>query len=148
MRKHSLKRNLLIATLITVFLLAGSIVTLALENSFVQETALRNELITAEAEKTAYEIETGLNEIFSNIHSFALVDSIRNTDYTEEELEAHQDVIDKCLTFSSIVQAFPEKYENLAFYDKYGNVRIPTGVVKCLGAKVDDISNNVNQFHI
>ena len=66
---------------------------------------------------------------FNKIHDFAKFESITSMDYTEEEFANHFDVVEKCAQFIPIYSPYPEKYENIAFYDKDGFLALPNGKV-------------------
>ena len=127
--KHSLRRNLLISTVSIVVLAAGIIITLVLERSFITEKAEITKTMMAVSTDAANQIKAKVDTEFAMIHSYAQLPNITSMDYTDEELEAHQDVIDKCAFFIPVYSPYPEKYENIAFYDKDGFFALPNGKV-------------------
>lgn len=127
--KHSLRRSLLISTVSIVVLAAGIIITLVLERSFITEKAEITKTMMAVSTDAANQIKAKVDTEFAMIHSYAQLPNITSMDYTDEELEAHQDVIDKCAFFIPVYSPYPEKYENIAFYDKDGFFALPNGKV-------------------
>ena len=127
--KHSLRRSLLISTVSITILAAGIIVTLVLERSFITEKAEITKTMMAVSTDAANQIKAKVDTEFAMIHSYAQLPNITSMEYTDEELEAHQDVIDKCAFFRPFYTQHPEKYENIAFYDRTGHVALPNGTV-------------------
>ena len=127
--KHSLRKNLLISTVSITILAAGIIITLVLERSFITEKAEITKTMMAVSTDAANQIKAKVDTEFAMIHSYAQLPNIMSMDYTDEELEAHQDVIDKCAFFRPFYTQHPEKYENIAFYDKIGHFALPDGTV-------------------
>ena len=127
--KHSLRKNLLISTVSITILAAGIIITLVLERSFSTEKAEITKTMMAVSTDAANQIKAKVDTEFAMIHSYAQLPNIMSMDYTDEELEAHQDVIDKCAFFRPFYTQHPEKYENIAFYDKIGHFALPDGTV-------------------
>lgn len=79
------------------------------------------------AKSSGKQIQAKLDEEFALIHSFAKLPLITKNDYTEEEKAAKKDVLEKCQFFVPVYAPFPEKYENIAFYDKDGFFALPNG---------------------
>lgn len=127
--KHSLRRSLLISTISITILAAGIIITLVLERSFITEKAEITKTMMAVSTDAANQIKAKVDTEFAMIRSYAQLPNIISMDYTDEELEAHQDVIDKCAFFRPFYTQHPEKYENIAFYDKMGHFALPNGTV-------------------
>jgi methyl-accepting chemotaxis protein len=127
--KQSLKRRILLITLSLVLICCGSLITYILETSFSRlkkQTANTMKEISTE---TALKIKAKIDEEFALIHSFAQLPNITKTDYTEEEKAEHKDVVEKCAFFHSFYSKYPDKYENIAFYDKDGFLALPNGTV-------------------
>lgn len=97
--KHSLRRNLLISTVSITILAAGIIITLVLERSFITEKAEITKTMMAVSTDAANQIKAKVDTELAMIHSYAQLPNIISMDYTDEELEVHQDVIDKCAFF-------------------------------------------------
>ena len=127
--KHSLRRSLLISTISITILAAGIIITLVLERSFITEKAEITKTMMAVSTDAANQIKAKVDTELAMIHSYAQLPNIISMDYTDEELEVHQDVIDKCAFFRPFYTQHPEKYENIAFYDKKGHFALPNGTV-------------------
>ena len=102
---------------------------------YVTESA--SKLYTQQVENTLLEISKSsgkqvkakLDEEFAKLHDFAKLSIITNTNYTEEELASHKDIVEKCQFFLPVFSPFPEKYENIAFYSKDGHLALPNGNV-------------------
>ncbi len=100
-------------------------------------TKFASKLYTQQVENTLLEIakssgkqvKAKLDEEFAKLHDFAKLPVITNTNYTEEELAAHKDIVDKCHFFFPVYSPFPKKYENIAFYSKDGHLALPNGTV-------------------
>ena len=75
------------------------------------------------------QVKAKLDEEFAKLHDFAKLPVITNTNYTEEELASHKDIVEKCQFFLPVYSPFPEKYENIAFYSKDGHLALPNGNV-------------------
>lgn len=75
------------------------------------------------------QVKAKLDEEFAKLHDFAKLPVITNTNYTEEELASHKDIVEKCQFFLPVFSPFPEKYENIAFYSKDGHLALPNGNV-------------------
>lgn len=75
------------------------------------------------------QVKAKLDEEFAKLHDFAKLSIVTNTNYTEEELASHKDIVEKCQFFLPVYSPFPEKYENIAFYSKDGHLALPNGNV-------------------
>ncbi|MCQ2595989.1 MAG: methyl-accepting chemotaxis protein [Treponemataceae bacterium] len=127
--KSSLKRKLLVATILIAASCAGVILTYIQENAFVLQKAEIIKTVTAISVDAANKIKASVDEEFSKIHDFAKLPSVTRTDYTKEEFENHVDVLEKCAQFLPVYLPYPEKYENIAFYDKNGFLALPNGTI-------------------
>ena len=127
--KSSLKRKLLVATILIAASCAGGILTYIQENAFVLQKAEIIKTVTAVSVDAANKIKASVDEEFSKIHDFAKLPSVTRTDYTKEEFENHVDVLEKCAQFLPVYLPYPEKYENIAFYDKNGFLALPNGTI-------------------
>ncbi len=79
------------------------------------------------AKSSAKQIKAKVDQEFALIHAFAKLPVITKSDYTMEEFEAKTDVLEKCQFFLPFYLQFPDKYENIAFYDKDGYLALPNG---------------------
>ena len=79
------------------------------------------------AKSSAKQIKAKVDQEFALIHAFAKLPVITKSDYTMEEFEAKTDVLEKCQFFLPFYLQFPNKYENIAFYDKDGYLALPNG---------------------
>lgn len=127
--KSSLKRSLLIATIFISAFCTGLIVTYVQEKSFVLQKQEIVKTVTAISVDAANKIKASVDEEFSKLHDFAKLPSVTRTDYTQEQLDNHVDVVEKCAQFIPVYSPYPEKYENIAFYDKNGFLALPNGKV-------------------
>ena len=126
---HSLKRKILvIATSISVFF-TGIIITLVQERSFIIEKKEVTKTMLAVSADAANQIKAKVDAEFAMIHSYANFSNITSIDYSDEELAEYKDIADKCTFFRPFYTKYPEKYENIAFYDKYGHTSLPNGSI-------------------
>lgn len=75
------------------------------------------------------QIKSYIDTEFAMIHSFAKLPNITSENYTAEERADHKDVVDKCAFFIPVYSINPDKYENIAFYDKDGFLALPNGKI-------------------
>lgn len=127
--KQSLRRKLMIATVFIAVAVAGTMVTYVLESSVARERKDVVQYLTTKAEDVAHQIKAQVDLEVDKLHSYAKLPIITSEDYTEEELEVYKNVSEKCSFFIPYYSTLPEKYENIAFYDREGHFSLPSGAV-------------------
>lgn len=81
------------------------------------------------ADSAAKQIKSYVDTEFAIIHAFAKTPLMTSEDYTAQEFAEHKDVIEKSAFTIPVYSIEPDKYENIAFYDKNGFLALPTGQV-------------------
>ena len=125
----SLKLKIVLSTVLPATICVGIIGLFTIETSYKYLKNQINNTLSVSAESVAIQVSDKVNEEFALIHAFAKLPNITNMDYPEDELSVQQDVLDKCQFFVPFYSQHPEKYENIAFYDKEGHLALPNGKI-------------------
>lgn len=86
-------------------------------------------ILNEKADSASKQVKASIDTEFEKIKDFAKLPAVTSLDYTIEELAAHKDCVDKGAIFYPVYSTQPEKYENIAFYDKNGFAAQPGGNV-------------------
>ena len=133
--KNSLKTRLtLIISAVSIIAMA-SIAIYVTRYASTEYTQQVEDTLLEIAKSSAKQVKAKVDEEFALIHSFAKLPAITKYDYTKEELANKKDVLEKCQFFLPFYSQFPDKYENIAFYDKDGFLALPNGTVMQLKNK-------------
>ncbi len=86
-------------------------------------------ILNEKADSASKQVKANIDTEFEKIKDFAKLPAVTSMNYTAEEFAAHKDCVDKGAIFYPVYSTQPEKYENIAFYDKNGYAAQPGGNV-------------------
>ncbi len=133
--KRSLKTRLTLILAAVAIVAMSSIAIYVTRYASTEYTQQVEKTLLEIAKSSAKQVKAKIDEEFALIHSFAKLPAITKSDYTKEELASKKDVLEKCQFFLPFYSQFPDKYENIAFYDKDGFLALPDGTVMQLKNK-------------
>lgn len=126
---HSLRIKILLFVLFVLLISCVSVGIASFRRSKKIITEGTVNFLSEKSDNVANQVKSYIDTEFAKIHDFAKLPVITSEDYSDEEMEEHLDVIEKCALFIPVYSIYPAKYENIAFYDKDGFFALPSGKV-------------------